>query len=93
VSKKIEKEYIAREPTLEKYLALVRRMENHFKEFMVPYIEHSKNTKVDDLEKATARNTLMPADVFLKVIEDSSIKIVLPEPRLINIIEGEDWRT
>jgi hypothetical protein len=26
------------------------------------------------------------------VLEDTSIKIVLPEPRAINIIEGEDWR-
>jgi ribonuclease HI len=35
VSKQIEKECIAREPTLEKYLDLVRRMENHFKQFTV----------------------------------------------------------
>jgi hypothetical protein len=33
ISDQIEKEYIAREATLEKYLALVRRMENHFKGF------------------------------------------------------------
>jgi hypothetical protein len=26
------------------------------------------------------------------VIEGASIKTVLPEPRLINMIEGEDWR-
>jgi ribonuclease HI len=36
---RIEKECIARETTLEKYLALVRRMENHFKGFTVEYIE------------------------------------------------------
>jgi ribonuclease HI len=30
VSSQIENECIAREPTLEKYLALVRKMENHF---------------------------------------------------------------
>jgi ribonuclease HI len=35
VSEQIEKECIAREPTLEKYLALVQRMENHFKGFTV----------------------------------------------------------
>jgi ribonuclease HI len=33
ISDQIKKEYIAREATLEKYLALVRRMENHFKGF------------------------------------------------------------
>jgi ribonuclease HI len=64
VSEQIEKECIAREPTLEKYLALVRRMENHFKGFTVQYIEWSKNTKADDLAKAIARNTSMPADIF-----------------------------
>jgi hypothetical protein len=43
--------------------------------------------------KAPARNTPMPVDVFFQVLEDALVKIVLPEPRLINIIEGEDWRT
>jgi hypothetical protein len=35
----IEKECIAREPTLEIYLTLVRRMENHFMGFTMEYIE------------------------------------------------------
>jgi ribonuclease HI len=39
VSGQIEKECIAREPTLEKYLGLIRKMENYFKEFTVEYIE------------------------------------------------------
>jgi hypothetical protein len=34
----------------------------------------------------------MPTDVFFQVLKDVSIKTVLPEPKLINIIEGEDWR-
>jgi hypothetical protein len=42
--------------------------------------------------KATARNTHLPADIILKVISDVSIKIVEPEPRVINLIQGEDWR-
>jgi hypothetical protein len=33
----------------------------------------------------------MPTYVFLQVLEDASVKTVLPEPRVINIIEGEDW--
>jgi hypothetical protein len=92
VSSQIEKECIAREPTLEKYLALVRRMENYFKGFTIEYIEQNKNTEADDLAKATACNSLMPPDVFNQVLEDSSVKTPLPEPRLINVIEGEDWR-
>jgi hypothetical protein len=67
-------------------------MESYFKGFIVEYIERNKNTKADDLAKAVARNTLMPTDVFLQVLEDASVKTVLSEPRVINIIKGEDWR-
>jgi hypothetical protein len=72
------KECIAREPTLERYLALVRMMESYFRVFTVEYIECLKMPK--------------PADVFFQVLEDASVKTVLPKPRVINIIEGEDWR-
>jgi ribonuclease HI len=89
----IEKEYIAREPTLERYLALVRRIECYFKGFIVEYIERTKNTEPDELVKATAYNTSLPADIFFHVILDASIKAVKVEPRVINLIEGEDWRT
>jgi ribonuclease HI len=64
VLRQIEKECIVREPTLERYLALVRRMESYFEGFMVESIERNKNTEADDLAKATARNTLMLVDVF-----------------------------
>jgi hypothetical protein len=88
----IEKECIARELTLKKYLTLVRRMENYFKGFTVEYIERNKNTEADDLAKAVARNIPLPADVFFQVIEDALVKTVRLEPRLINIIKGEDWK-
>jgi hypothetical protein len=91
VSGKHEKECIAREPTLENYLTLVRRMENYFKGFTTEYIERNKNTKADDLAKVAALNTPMPPDVFYLVHEDPSVKTVLLEPRLFNIIKGEDW--
>jgi ribonuclease HI len=64
VSSQIKKECIAREPTLKKYLALIRRMENHFKSFIVEYIKRSRNTKVDELVKVVARNTQLHVDVF-----------------------------
>jgi hypothetical protein len=68
-------------------------MENYFKGFTVEYIEQNKNTEANELAKATACNTLIPLDVFYQVLEDASVKTVLPEPRLINIIKGGDWRT
>jgi hypothetical protein len=66
-------------------------MENYFKGFIVEYIERNKNAKADDLAKVVTRNTAMPADVFFQVLEDALVKTVLPGPRVINIIEWEDW--
>jgi ribonuclease HI len=92
VAGQIEKECIGREPTLERYLSMVRRMENYFKEFTVEYIERNKKVEAHELAKAVARNTPMSADVFFQVLEDASVKTVQLEPRVINVIKGEDWR-
>jgi hypothetical protein len=35
---------------------------------------------------------VLPPDVFFHVIEDPSVRTVKPDPRMINIIQGEDWR-
>jgi hypothetical protein len=63
-------------------------MENYFKGFTVEFIERPKNTEANELVKVVARNTPLPADVFLQVIPDASIKTVKPEPRVINLIQG-----
>jgi hypothetical protein len=39
-------------------------MESYFRGFTVEYIEHNKNAEVDELVKATARNTVILANVF-----------------------------
>jgi hypothetical protein len=44
------------------------------------------------LAKAVARNAVIPLDVFFQVIEYLSIETVEPEPRMVNIIQGGDWR-
>jgi hypothetical protein len=44
------------------------------------------------LTKAVACDSLVPANVFFQVLEDASIKTVLLKPKIINIIEVEDWR-
>jgi hypothetical protein len=81
---------MARDATLERYLVAIGRMENYFKGFTVKYIERTKNTDVDELAKAAAKKAVLPPDVFFQVIEDPSIIIVEPEPRIVNIIQGED---
>jgi hypothetical protein len=71
---------------------MVRRMENFFKGITVEYIDRNKNFEADELAKAIARNTPLLADVFLQTISDASVKTTESEPRVINIIQGEDWQ-
>jgi ribonuclease HI len=85
----IEKECMARDATLEKYLAIDKRMENYFRGFTVEYIERTKNTEADELAKVAARKTTLPPDVFFQTIKDPLVKTVEPEPRMVNIIQGE----
>jgi hypothetical protein len=54
------------------------------------YIEQNKNTEADKLAKAAAHNISLSTDVFFQVIEGASVKMIDLEPRLINVIEGED---
>jgi ribonuclease HI len=91
IAGQIEKKCIARDATLERYLALIWRMENYFKGFSVKHIERANNTEADELAKAAARKITIPTDVFFQTLKDPSVKIVEPEPRTVNVIQGEDW--
>jgi hypothetical protein len=85
-------QWTARDETLERYLAAIRRMENFFKGFIVEHIERVKNTEVDKLTNAAVRKVVLPPDVCFQVIEDPSVKTIEPEPRMVNVVQGEDWR-
>jgi hypothetical protein len=61
-------------------------MENFFKGFTVEHIERAKNTEEDELAKAAARKVVLPPDVLFEVIKDPSVKIVEPEPRMVNVV-------
>jgi hypothetical protein len=65
-------------------------MENYFKGFTVEYIERTKNTNADELAKVVAKKEVLPPDVFFQDIEDSFVKTVKLEPRMVNIIQRED---
>jgi ribonuclease HI len=91
IAGQIEKECITRVPTLRRYLALIRRTECYFKGFTVEYIERTKDAEADELVKAMACNTPSSANIFSQVISDAPIKTVEVEPRVIHLIEGEDW--
>jgi ribonuclease HI len=64
IAGQIKKECIARDNTLEKYLALIQRMEKYFRTFLVEHIDRSRNTEVDELVKAAARKAALPQDIF-----------------------------
>jgi hypothetical protein len=44
------------------------------------------------LAKVAAKKAVILPDVFFQVIEDLSVKTVEPKPRMVNIIQGEEWR-
>jgi hypothetical protein len=67
-------------------------MERFFKRLTVQYIERAKNAKAGKLAKAAAKNMVLPPDVFFQVVEDPSVKTNEPKPRMINVMQGEDWR-
>jgi ribonuclease HI len=92
IASQIEKECMARDKILERYLDVIRRMENFFKGFTVEHIERAKNIEADELAKAVARKAVLPPNVFFQVIEDPSIRTIEPEPRMVNVVHGEDWR-
>jgi ribonuclease HI len=60
---RIEKECMARDATVERYLVIIRRMENNLKRFPVKYVERTKNIEADELAKVAARKTLLQLDV------------------------------
>jgi ribonuclease HI len=65
-------------------------VECYFQGSIVEYIERTKNSKDAELVKAAAPNIRLPADTFFQVISNASIKIVEAEPRVINLVEGEN---
>jgi ribonuclease HI len=64
VASQIEKECMARDTTLEKYLAIIRRTENYFMGFTIEHIERTKNIEIDELAKAATKKAVLPPDVF-----------------------------
>jgi ribonuclease HI len=55
VASQIEKECMASNTTLERYLGAIRRMEKYIKRFTIEYIERMKNIEADELAKAAAK--------------------------------------
>jgi ribonuclease HI len=74
IQEHIEKESVARNPVLMKYLEKVREMERNFKGYTVQHIPRDDNNEADRLAMAAARNQEMPPDVFFEIIKEPSIR-------------------
>jgi ribonuclease HI len=60
MARQVEKEYMAWEPELVKYLATVRALERRFQGFTLKYIPRAENSEPDELAKVAANNSPMP---------------------------------
>jgi ribonuclease HI len=65
VAGQVEKEYIAREPELARYLVVIRGLEWRFQGFTLRHIPRSENSEADELVKAAPNNLLMLPKTFL----------------------------
>ena len=89
----IEKNFVAKEPELVRYLAAVRRMEKHFTGFMLRHIPRAKNAEANELAKAAAHNVQLPPGVFFQVLMAKSIKEEEGHSAAVHAITSEDWRS
>jgi hypothetical protein len=60
-------------PALEKYLAMVRRMECLFKGFSVRNITRLDNEHADMLAKSAAHGLPLPLEVFFEILKAPSV--------------------
>lgn len=66
----MEKEYIAKEPELIKYLATVRSLERKFQGFTLKHILRGENSKADELAKATVNNLPLLEGTFSQELKE-----------------------
>jgi hypothetical protein len=68
----------ARDPKLEKYLDVVRRMEASFEGFSV---------------KTFREGLLLPSEVFFKTIKAPLVELMERVVLTVSLVHSEDWRT
>ena len=71
IAGQVEKEYMAQEPELVKYLATVRALEQMFQGFTLQYILRAENAEANELVKAAANNLPIPNGAFYQVLQAS----------------------
>jgi ribonuclease HI len=93
ISGHVDKSIKARDPKLEKYLVVVRRLEASFEGFFVKDIPRGENEYADLLAKSAAQGLPLPSDVFFETIKAPSIELMERAVLTISPVHSEDWRT
>ena len=88
----VEKECMAREPELVKYLSVVRALERRFQGFMVKYVPRAENKEADELAKAAATNSHIPLEVFYHVVKKPATDMLKMAFNSVMLVQNEDWR-
>jgi ribonuclease HI len=93
ISGHVDKSSKARDPKLEKYLDVVRRLEASFEGFSVKNIPRGKNEHVNLLAKSAAQGLPLPSEVFFETIKAPLVELMERAVLTISPIHSEDWRT
>jgi ribonuclease HI len=93
ISGHIDKSSKARNPKLEKYLDVVRRMEASFEGFSEKNIPGGENKHADLLPKSAAQGLPLPSVVFFETIKAPSVELMERAVLTISPVYSEDWRT
>jgi ribonuclease HI len=90
ISGHVDKSSKARDPKLEKYLDVVRRLEASFEGFFVKNIPKGEIEHADLLAKSAAQGLPLPSEVFFETIKSSSGKLMERAVLAISYVHSED---
>jgi ribonuclease HI len=93
ISGHVDKSCRARDPKLEKYMDIVRRLEASFEGFSVKNIPQGENEHADLLAKSAAQGLPLPSEVFFETIRAPSVELLERAVLNISLVHSEDWRT
>jgi ribonuclease HI len=93
ISGHVDKSSKARDLKLEKYLDVVRRLEDSFEGFSVKNIPRGENEHANFLAKSAAQGLPLPSEVFFETIKAPSIEHMERAVLTISPVHSEDWRT
>jgi ribonuclease HI len=93
ISSHVDKSSKARDPKLEMYLDMVRRMEASFEGFSIKNIPRGENEHANLLAKSAAHGLPLPSEVFFETIKAPSVELMEGAVLTISPAHNEDWRT